>query len=116
MLNQALINAVKIKLECLFIKWEWYGKKDQVLTVSYKRDFIIVYIELNITSPFSYCKYLVSFENFSCTGIEEKFIECSTIPANNNYDCVYDYQNGTQKYHYATIDCTPGIYTIPIMS
>ena len=25
-----------MKLEWLVIKWEWYGKKDQVLIVSYK--------------------------------------------------------------------------------
>ena len=30
-LNQALTNGVKMKLEWLVIKWQWYGKKDQVI-------------------------------------------------------------------------------------
>ena len=30
-LNQALINGVKMKLEWLVIKWECYGKNNQVL-------------------------------------------------------------------------------------
>ena len=45
--------------------------------------YIILYIELNITSS------LQAFENLSCTCIEEKLIACSAIPARNNYDCIF---------------------------
>ena len=72
-------------------------------------------IELNITAPSQ--TYLVSFKNFSCSGIEEKLINCSTIPVDRNenpyYDCIY--QPGV--YYFATVDCIPGIYgIIPIYS
>ena len=67
----------------------------------------MLYIELNITGP-SYGKYLVSFKNFSCTGIEEKLIECSTIPARDNYDCFYKPENiAMQPYTVVSL-----VYTI----
>ena len=89
-----------------------WKKESGINCFGIKGIYIILYSEFNITSPSSYHTYLVSFENLSCTCIEEKLIECSAITARNNYDCIF--QPG--KYIYATIDCIPGIYIIPIMS
>ena len=118
MLNQALINGVKMKLEWLVINWEWYGKKDQVLTVLVYKSIPFIYsdIELKVTGP-AYQTYLVLFKSFSCSGTEEKLINCSTILIDRSeistYNCIY--QPGI--YYYATIDCIPGIYyIIPIHS
>ena len=73
-------------------------------------------IELKVTGR-SYQTYLVLFKNFSCSGTEEKLLNCSTIRVEKNeissYDCIYQ----PNVYYYATIDCIPGIYSIkPIYS
>ena len=100
-----LINGVKMKLEWLVIKWEWYGKKDQVVVVTFLiKMFILDHYSGIELITWSYLGRFYS-KNLSCSRLEEKLINCSI---DDYEDICYYYENG-YYYYYATAKCIKGI-------